>query len=63
MVVAAEGDFDEAVSHHVEDERGVLKVEGGLRDHRLARQEWPGDLLRDRHGPVVVLIVAIRERD
>jgi hypothetical protein len=62
QIATLERHHDETVANHAEDEGGVLEVEGSFREHGLAREQRLRDLLRNRHRPVVMLIVAIGER-
>lgn len=63
MVGALECDLNQTFLHHVEHKPGVLEVERGFRQNRLARQEWFSDARGHADRPVVVDVVAIGKRD
>lgn len=63
MVVDDEGDGDQSVRDHPEDDRNVLEMKCGFRQDGFARQERVVDLSSDANRPVVVNIAAIGKRD
>ena len=63
MVGAFECDRDQTLLHHVEHKPGVLQVERGFGQDRLARQERFGNAGTYANRPTVVDVVAVGERD
>jgi hypothetical protein len=61
ILQAIEGQDDQPLSDHGEDEGHALEMEGRFRQHRLARQEGVGHALSDGDGPIVMSVIAVGE--
>lgn len=62
-MAAIECDLHQAIANHRQDDLDALQVKRRLGEYRLAREQRFGDLLRQSHGPLVELIISIRECD
>jgi hypothetical protein len=63
MIVAIKRQADEPILKHGQRQRGVLKMEGRFREHRLAGKQRLGNLRSQMQRPLVVGVTAINKRD
>ena len=63
MIVAIKSQTDEPILKHCQYQCGILKMEGGFREHRLAGKQRLGNLRSQIHRPLMVGIATINKRD
>jgi hypothetical protein len=63
MIIAIKRQADKPILKHSHYQRGVLKMEGRFREHRLAGKQRLGNLCGQMQRPLVVGVTAINKRD
>src|SRR5271165_6082572 len=61
LALTVKSDTDKVVAQQPEYLLAGLEMKGSFGQHRLARQHWPPDLLRDLRRPIVILVVFPRQ--